>query len=82
MDGRPVMACCTWFSIESSPKTRIEEVTKSDQPLNDLVLNHDLQPVDDQDDVRFKSEHVPLREDFDCSEASLESDGDLDLSPE
>jgi hypothetical protein len=74
MDGRLVLACCSWLSIDSLPKKRIEEV----KPLNDLGLNQTLlQPVDDQVDAFFKSDQVSLKDDFDCSDASLESEGEF-----
>ena len=54
-------------------------LTTLDLPQIDRLLSHDkLQPADDQVDA-FMSEQVTLRDDFDCSDASLESEGDLNL---
>ena len=74
-DGLSVKSLCRVFGLHFESKYLHEG-------SNYLALAHDLEPVDDPDDGRFKCEHVSLREDFDCSEASLESEGHFDLSHE
>ena len=77
-DGHFVKTFCSWFNPNFESLWVDVGLTKCDLPPIVLVSNHDkLQPAEDQEDALFKSEQVTLKEDFDCSDASLESEGDL-----
>ena len=77
-DGRCVESLCKCFGIAFESKY----LGLDHEPLsNDLGLNHDLVPADDPAEALYKCDRVP-REDFDCSEASLESEGEFDISQE
>ena len=82
-ENQSVQAMCLWLGIHFKSKHLelcSEQIIVSSS--NDLVLNQDLVHADEQEVTRFKPEQVSFREDFDCSEGSLVSEGEHDLSHE
>jgi len=72
-EGLFVNLCCQWLGIKVKSRD-LEPCAKT----NCLTLSQqELQPVDDPGIALSKSEQVFLTEDFDCSDASLESEGDF-----
>ena len=72
-DCRSVESLCSWFGINCKSKN-----LKFDQEQSILASSRmELQLVDDRGDALSKSEQVAPKEDFDCSDASLESEGEF-----
>jgi len=80
-ENRSVQAMCQWLGIHCKSKHLElcpEQIILSSS--NDLGLNQDSVPAVEQEVARLKPEQVSLREDFDCSEGSLVSECEHDLS--
>jgi len=71
-DGLFVNLSCQWLGIKVKSRN-----LEPDAKRNYLTLSHqELQPVDEPWNALFKSEQVTPKEDFDCSDASMVSEGE------
>jgi len=72
-DVLSVKLSCSWLGIKFKSRN-----LEPDAISNCLALSHhEFQPADDPGIALSKSEQVTPKEDFDCSDASLESEGDF-----
>ena len=81
-DGRSIQACCNWLGINFKSKhLELNESKYLELDLSIVQSPLELQPDgEDPGNALSKSEQqVTPKEDFDCSDASLESEGEFNL---
>ena len=80
-DGRSIKALCNWLGINCKSMNSVTEQDCNERIIS--ALSHSKSQLGDDPGIALsRSEQVTPKEDFDCSDASLESEGEYINSPE